>query len=244
MTPQTVFLGCITHDGRIDMKTATALYTDASKEHNVLLKIHQSSLLAKNCNELWCDALNLREKHNLKWFALLHSDVRPEPFFLDKMIAIAEKHDAHMLSVALPIKDHRGLTSTAVSHRTSSMHVAGRITQTQLRKLPATFSINDVLETLPNDFPEAGNMLLANTGLMIVRIDMDFSKEVFFTINDAIVQAEDGTYVAQVEPEDWFFSKCVQAYHGRVLVTREVQAYHVGNMEYNNQAVWGNETDK
>lgn len=237
-----VFLGCITHDARIDMNTAKVLFTEASKQHDVLVKIHQSSLLAKNCNELWCDALNMRAQYNLKWFVLLHSDVRPEPFFIDKLIELAESHEVDLLSVALPIKDERGLTSTAISHKYDAFKTAGRITQKQLKQLPEVFSAQDVALTFPDQFKDAGDYLLANTGCMLVRLDMPFSEFVAFTINDKIENIG-GRFVTSVEPEDWFFTRYAAQLGARVRVTSAIKAFHVGTMAYNNQAVWGLEVD-
>ena len=239
-----VFLGCITHDGRIDMSSATALYVTASEKYPVLVQVQQSSLLAKNCNELWCDALNKRAKHNFKWFAMLHSDVRPEANWLDKLIELAEEHDADMLSVALPIKDERGLTSTAISSFFDKRSASVRLTQKQLKALPETFNWFDVMENFTTDqLKSPGSFLLANTGCMVVRLDKPFSEQLYFTISDRIEQLE-GIFKAFVEPEDWFFSRRVQELGGLVMVTTAIKALHVGNMAYKNQGVWGNETDK
>src|SRR5438034_6910050 len=86
----------------------------ASREHRVAEATETNSLLAGNCNVHWCEALNLREQNELKWFAMLHSDVIPEAFWLDKLIAEAEKHQADMMSAVVPIKTDQGLTSTAI----------------------------------------------------------------------------------------------------------------------------------
>lgn len=243
-TPNPVFLGCITHDGRIDMTTAKMLFSDASTKYPVYTRIEQSSLLAKNCNEMWTEALNLRSKYNFKWFCMLHSDVRPEANFIDKMIDLAEQHEIDLLSVALPIKDERGLTSTAISHKNNPWLTAGRITQTQLKKLPPFFDADQVKATLGDEFDNAGNYLLANTGLMICRLDKPWSEQLYFTINDAIVKNIDGRFETNVMPEDWHFTSLAARLGARVMVTSAISATHVGSMAYNNQAVWGKKIDQ
>ena len=94
---------------------AAMFFSHASQERAILHRLQQTSLLASACNNLWCDALNKRMQDNLKWFVLVHADVVPEPMFADKLIAIAEKHDADLVSAVIPIKDENGLTSTAIS---------------------------------------------------------------------------------------------------------------------------------
>lgn len=238
-----VFVGSLTHDGRMDLSMYSTMLSKSSVKYDTLNMVAQSSLLTRNCNELWCAALNKREQYKLKWFALLHSDVRPETCWLDKMIDLANKHEADLLSVALPIKNEEGICSTAISHPFDTLQTAGRITQKQLKKLPKTFDINDVHATLSEDLPVRGDFLLANTGCMIVRLDKPWSERLYFTINDTIVLDEEGKWSMKVEPEDWFFTRLVAQYGGRVMVTTEVQAHHVGPMAYNNQGVWGKDVD-
>ena len=45
---------------------------------------------------------------------MLHDDVVPEAFWLDKLIAELELHSADVMSAVVPVKSGNGLTSTAV----------------------------------------------------------------------------------------------------------------------------------
>src|SRR5690349_4749240 len=106
-----VFLGSITHNGQLDFRMARIFYGFACRERAMLQVVQQSSLLASACNNLWCKALNNRVKDNLKWFVLLHADIVPEEWFVVKLIALAEQHDADVMSAVVPIKEPTGVTS-------------------------------------------------------------------------------------------------------------------------------------
>jgi len=86
-------------------------------------------------------------------------------------------------------------------------------------------------------------MLQVNTGLMIVRMDRSFVKNLYFTINDGIRQTKEGFYTPVVQSEDWFFSNLVNQYGGKVFATRAIRADHIGPHKYNNHDVWGADWD-
>jgi GT2 family glycosyltransferase len=242
-----VFLGTITHNGQLDFQMARIFYSFASNERYLQQKIQQSSLLASACNNLWCAALNAREKHNLKWFVLLHADVVPEEWFVDKLIALAEQHNADVMSAVVPIKSAVGLTSTAVS----GIDAFNRVTRLTTKQInhpfwPETFSIDDASWCLKKVYDinvRRDAKLLVNTGCMVARLDRDWSNKVHFTINDQIVQGIGGNFHEQVEPEDWFFSRRVAEEGGKVMATRAVVVQHIGSVPYLSNKVWGEEID-
>lgn len=253
MSKGNVFLGTLTHNGQLDFRMARIFYSFASRERAMLQKVQQTSLLASGCNSLWCDALNARAKDNLKWFVLLHADIAPEMWFIDKMIDIAETHDADVLSAVVPIKDHSGVTSTAISGPDDFRRLT-RLTQKQINHpaWPATFDIHmakKAFEHLPHEYciPALGlrddNRLLVNTGCMLARLDRLWCSEAHFTINDRIEQAIGGNYYWQVEPEDWFFSRRVAELGGKVFATREIVLEHFGTINYLSNKAWGENVD-
>src|SRR5262245_31348797 len=123
-----VFLACPTHEGRLDAGCARGLYGSATRKHQLFISLHATSLLCQNCNALWAEALNQRRDNGFEWFAMLHSDVDPEYCWLDRMIDIAEESGADLLSAVIPIKDKRGLTSTAVASPTTPFAPFCRLT--------------------------------------------------------------------------------------------------------------------
>lgn len=212
---------------------AAAFYRHASQRRNLYLRVGASSLLTQSFNALWCAALNMRRTEpQLKYFAMLHDDIAPESWWLDSLLDEMDAHDLSVLSVAVPIKDARGLLSCGLSEPGEQWD-AERFTMRQLARMPAT--------VLAEDFPDKA--LLLNTGCWVCRFTEDWVEKVCFTINDRIIKDEAGNYIPQVEPEDWNFSRQLHALGVRVGVTRKVKVSHIGEFPYRNDAIWGVESD-
>ncbi|MGL6121671.1 MAG: hypothetical protein ACRC1W_01280 [Shewanella sp.] len=253
MKNNNVFLGTLTHNNHLHAGMARAFFLHATQKHNAIMHVQPGSLLAQSYNQMWCRALNNREKSGIKWFAILHADIIPENFWLDKLIAIAEKYQADLVSAIVPIKEASGVTSTAISGVDPfTRHT--RLTQSQINSAnwPKTFDINilrsymeaqTVIDDVFIDVPDEAR-LLVNTGCFVCRLDKPWSKNVAFTINDRITEIPGGTLVAEVEPEDWYFSQCVADQGGRVMATREVITEHIGSIPYVSDKIWGNTFDK
>jgi len=228
---QKVFIACPTHDGRINIGTAQALYMLASEKYDSHIAHNNVSLINWNCNQLWCRALNMRAEHNIKWFAMLHSDVIPEPLWVDKLIALAEANGLDMLSAACAIKDDSGDTSTGISNPSNNHWNMRRISIADLNIcaiLTAKHFQNGMMhseEMLPK--------LLVNTGCCIVRLDQPWSEKVIFKTEERITKI--GTFFeAHTDSEDWNFSRQVHDLGGIVGVTTLVKTKHVGGKQFSN----------
>jgi len=201
-----------------------------------------SSLLAHGCNVLWCSALNGREK--ITHFMMLHADVIPIGVgFIGEMFSLMEIFGADILSVALPIKTAQGFTSTAFVSDGDALDVGlgraqrRRITMKELAELPDTFSAQEVSELYGAS--ATNPQLLINTGMMLVDMSGDWVERVRFEINDTIYQNSNGRYVADVEPEDWFFSRQAHEAGARICVTSKIKAHHAGRGMFPNWGAWG-----
>jgi hypothetical protein len=216
-----IFLGVPTYNGQICTQTANVLEY-ASKKHGIIKAVNQTSLLANGFNQLLCMALNLRKEHNIKWFAMLHADIIPEKFWIDKLVDLAEQHGSDLLSAVVPIKDESGDTSTAVVPLNSIK--TKRLSNDFIKKTcPETFSIEDIDDIYPE------HLLLVNSGCMIFRIDNNWSPECYFTISDGInFNYEKQQFYAEVVSEDWNFSKMVADHGGKVMATTAISLKHVG----------------
>lgn len=242
-----IFLAIPTYDGRLESGTSMVAFAAPSQDHWIMPIAKPSSLLPGNCNTLYAWALNARERYKLNWFAMLHADVIPEPFYLDKMVAEAEKHGADLLSRAIPLKDDSGVTSTAISSG-KDFGQFGRLTMKQLRheSFPQTFDIYaccNALERLPHPLGVSNvprHALLANTGCMIVRLDRPWSEELFFQNIDAIVRLEDGTFQARDLSEDWFFTRLAAEKGAKVMVTTILTINHRGATDFPGHKDWPN----
>ena len=111
--PKSVYIGVPTYDGRIHKNLATALQKASADRVSKTTSIITCSVLTRAFNLLYAHALNER-RNGTSHFCLLHDDIVPEPFWLDEMLRLMERHDADVLSVVVPIKNEKGLTSTAL----------------------------------------------------------------------------------------------------------------------------------
>lgn len=248
---ENVFLGTLTHNGQLDARMAANFFSMASKERNVQYKVQTTSLLAGGCNSLWCTALNDREKNKLGWFAMLHADIVPDRWWVDKLISIAIENNADLVSAIVPIKGPDGVTSTAV-YSGDPFRRFTRLTMSQILHpdMPPSFSINAVLslnseqpmyQMFKRLNPETAR-LLVNTGCMVCRLNADWCERAYFTINDRITK-EYGKFNSETEPEDWFFSRLVADLGGRVMATRAVVVEHIGSINYQSNKIWGDTVD-
>jgi hypothetical protein len=231
--------------------TARSMFATASEKHRVYTAVGDFSLVSLNCNRLWCMALNTRQANDLKWFALLHADIGPERFWLDKLIAEAERCNADLLSAIVPIKDAEGLTSTAVLKPGGPFGAFTRLTMAQALhpSFPDTFDVHTAVDALAN-LPENLRLLnlpcealLVNTGCMVLRLDRPWADErVWFDDLNGIVRIN-GELQAICKSEDWNFSHRVAQVGGKVMATRIIKLTHRGVTDYSSAQVWGKPRD-
>lgn len=195
---------------------------------NVYLYEGASSFLTAAFNLAWVEALNLRETKKLTHFLLLHADVVPlGPAWINVLLDEMERVDAKVLSLILPIKDGRGLVSTALDN--GDMTPRG-FTTAQIQNMPETFTHPD---------------LLVNSGCLLVDFREPWVEQICFDVNNAIVKKNEyGKFEVKSEPEDYHFSRQCKRLGVPVYATRKVKAHHVGNFKYPNDQVWGQDVDE
>jgi len=245
-----VLIGSPNHDGRMDADGAAALYCLPSNQKHECHAVNKtSSLLTLNCNVLWCHALNARAD-GFTWFAMLHSDIRPDNYWVDTLIDEAEKYGADMVSAVVPIKDPRGLTSTGLFDAMNPWLPRFRITLKEAHDcLPETFDKWDAAALHPvaaeiSDGQAADWTLDVNTGCCVVRLDRDWADlGVWFENHDRIV-LKDGKWIPETQSEDWVFSRKISNAGGKVMATRRVRCWHNGTGTWRSDKVWGQETDE
>jgi hypothetical protein len=231
--PRPQIFMALPHYGQIEPDVAKAFWceaaTDAIDTHNMDVG---SSLLAHAFNQLWCAALNFRRQHPVDYFVMLHADVVPERFWVDKLVAEMKRTRADLISVVVPIKTPHGVTSTAIAGETV-WQPERRLTMREVMRLPETFSAADC------GYPS--RHLLVNTGCWIADLSKFWAldHEVRFQISNRITRSVDGNLECAVEPEDWAFSRLIQERGGVVLATRKVAVHHIGSSAYGNQTAWG-----
>lgn len=215
-----VFLGIPCYGGKVDHRMIGSVIQ--SGPELARLQTSTYSILTHNFNILYAAALNERA-NGITHFCLAHADiVINTPGWLTKMCKLMDEHKADILSVVSPIKDKRGLTSTAQDNGTWQ---------------PERFSMTDIMN-LPETFTMPG--LLVNSALMLVNIWSFTSTLLRFEFKDAILHSDKG-YHASVFPEDWGFSRMAWEHGLKVYATREINLEHVGTTHYSNQFAWGTE---
>jgi hypothetical protein len=199
-------------------------------------------------NRDWAIAVTNAQRFGLTHFAMLHADLNPEPYWLDILLEEIEKYQADLVSVAIAIKDGKGLTSTATG-RLDDIWDYTRITTTELRTLPETFGIADIPCSITRT--HYGKVLLVNNGCWICDLrrpwwhdkNPDGTWKFCFTLRDRIYDGLDGRPVIEFAPEDWDFSRICGRAGAKVMATRKVKVSHWGDYQYGNQDSWGMETD-
>lgn len=226
MNKPSVFLA-VPSRGSISLPTNAALLQCGGSGHR--LKTFSCSLLTLSFNTLWCEALNAR-RDGITHFVMLHDDVGPiDDGWIDTLLAEQQKAKADILSAVIPIKDERGLTSTAVyDRRTNRMR---RLTMTEVTELPPTFDAERA------GYP--GCVLLPNTGLWVCDFTRPWVEEICFTIRDKNFVGPEGKWVAQCFSEDWDFGIQAQRLGLRVCATTAVKLIHRGGFDYPNFTAWG-----
>jgi SAM-dependent methyltransferase len=199
-------------------------------DDQVYYAYREGSLLAANFNSLWCDALNLGPER----FAMQHADIEPEDYWLDTLDEERERLGLDILGVHVPIKDNRGVTSTALARPDGdNWRPLCRLSMTDIHRMPETFTSEDI-----------GHPILLNTGLWVCRFDPAWARKVRFTINDRIIiDQATGKYAAQCEPEDWYFSRLLHELGLKIGVTRKIKLTHRGPYKFVNDRAWGESFD-
>jgi hypothetical protein len=238
-----VMMGMPNYDGTVQiMASVTFLQTGSTETNHVVVERVSSggSLLARSFNLLWAQALNMARHDKVDYFIMQHADLAPEPGYVDKLIKLIQDNDADVVSVVVPIKDQRGLTSTGLCSMTDRFIPGRRFTMREMTQegMPLTFSSADV------GHPDKA--LLINTGCFIADVRKEWAQAqddagnllCSFSIDDRIRDIGDQLEVG-VEPEDWRFSRYLHANGAKVLATRSIKVLHFGGTAYTNERAWG-----
>lgn len=225
-----LFLGLPAYGGRDNTIPIISACLNPHPFEKIIPYEHRSSLLCHTFNHLWAQALMARKTHGVTHFLLFHSDIIPmDPKWISILYHEMQRVGGKVISAVSPIKDQRGLTSTALE--TDSVWAPRRLTMREVEKMPETFTSDD---------------LLVNTGILLIDVRDPWVNDVFFTIRDGMLRNEEGTeFIPVVEPEDWGFSRAAKKAGVKLYATRKLKLLHQGSFRYPNFGAWGAwETDK
>lgn len=239
-----IMLAIPSHYGMVHGGALRAGLIWASEHHELQICMPSSSLLPKTFNLAWCAALHQARLGNIDLFAMLHDDIQPEKGWLDKLVAELLRTGCDVLSAVSPIKDERGITSTAipVADPDDVWHVEKRLTMHEVHQLPETFTAADC------GFPDRA--LLINTGCWVCRItdprfhqvrpdgELDFCFQLHCRVL-AKPEDEGCGYEIQMRSEDWEFGRWLWRNGLDARATSCVELQHFAHMGYPNNRVWG-----
>lgn len=193
-----------------------------------------NSVLTLTFNQLLATALNKRDKEGATHFAMLHNDIVPCEGWVDILMEEMVNHDLDFISAVVPLKNEKGLTSTATDNMDYPYGVR-RLTMTEVLGLPETFIAKDIPHREP------GACLLLNSGCTMMKLNEPWmDPPVFYRqAHDRVVKCSStGEWIAQSISEDWDMSRQLVARGCRLGATRKVKLYHQ-LPQYNNHSVWG-----
>lgn len=185
-------------------------------------EIRMSSIVG-GFNNLWIEAINLRNEGKVDYFAMQHNDIEPESWWLDTLMAEMTSRNAGLISVVSPIKSHdRKLTTNAWGCE-DDIWARRLITVEEMRRFPSTFA--------PEQVCEPGQVMLINTALWLADIRSPVWDDFVFKQYARFVPGEDGRLECELMPEDWELAHFCHSRKIPYLVTTKVKLKHFG-MEY------------
>lgn len=217
-----------------------ALYEEASDgSRYVLLQPIQRRMSAPtvNYNDHLVAALNHPVQGGVDLFVMLHDDIQPSRGWIDTLCDELIELDADCVSAIVAIKNHTGLTSTAIQTPTG----VKRLTMHEIMRLPETFDAEMA------GFP--AHSLLINTGCFVANFRRPWWQEVVlaehedgqsgFFYRSGIRKNASGKWEGWFEPEDWNFARDLNKAKTRVFATRKVKTIHYGEQGFINHQLWG-----
>jgi len=230
-----VFIAVPMYDGKMNYATSVSL-SKASLRYEDMTRLMSGSLLTHIFNSLWTAGLNARAEGTIRYFLMLHADIHVGGAgWLDNMIDDMRALDADILSGVVPLKGWQGLTSTAIGDPNNRWTVHRRLTMKEIYDLPETFSIKDT--------PYPDQLLMVNTGCLLVDFSKPWVDKVVFHIDDVNYQDENGKWATQVNPEDWNLSWDAAKLGAKIYATRKPPIVHFGTSSWSNVEVWGSWTE-
>jgi hypothetical protein len=228
-----IFLATPTYNGTLTVGTSDGI-RHATKRYPTVAVPNASSLMDNSFNFLWCQALEQRDLGNATHFAMIHADISPAKYWIDTLMDVLVSRGADMVSSIVAIKSPQGLTSTAISHPSDRWRIERRLTMSEVMNLPETFGG----EICP------GRTLLVNNGLWLCDLRKPWCDQVCFDTENSIHREVVGGVtkrLVQCVPQDWQFSRDVQAQGGSVVATRKVPVVHLdgGSGGWRNDVAYG-----
>lgn len=241
-----VMIGVPMHKGEVTASTMMSVTLAQSQILEVNFHLLGLSLLAKNFNLLFIEALKLQ----CDYFLLHHSDLGVQGSrtnfsgsWVDLMVDRLNENELVALSAVVPIKSRQGFTSSGLEMKANDPWSLRRLTILESETLPLEY-INraDLCELFKVDEDEAGALLI-NTGCLLMDIRKGGGvyselKWPGFNIIDFIAWNQQGIPASYTVPEDWNFSNWLHDNDLPYACTRELVVAHIGQENYMNMGLF------
>lgn len=186
--------------------------------------------LVHNFNSLLTAGLNWRDEGKATHLAMIHSDVMAERGWVDLLAEEMAKINAVAISAVVAIKDpDDDRTSTAVGSKANPWEAKRYVRIRDKDRMPVTFTGKDVCR--PSDPDE---VLLINTGLMLIDLRHPFWDTFTFQVHAAILE-KDGKRFPIFRPEDWEMSRELDKAGLTYASTWRPYAEHIGSKTWPNR---------
>lgn len=185
--------------------------------------------LTHNFNTLLAQCLAWRDEGRLTHLAMVHSDVSAERGWADLLAEEMHLHSLVAISAVVAIKDPEDdRTSTAIGSKSDPWEPLRYVRRRDMGRLPVTFTGKDVCRG-------DDEVLLINTGLMLIDLRCEFWDSFAFKVYNRVLVQEDGTRRPQFRPEDWEMSRELEAAGLRYGATWRPLVDHHGCRVWNNR---------
>lgn len=245
----------------IEMRTMQDAMMEAFQSKDQVKVVPECcSSLGQCFNQIWSKAWN----DGAEYMLMLHSDVIPYTVgYLDQMLEAMDRGNFDLLHALVPIKDMRGYTSTAVGSLNLPWSKIRRLTIRESKKLPAVFTVEDMMEVFGGKgFPTGEVCMLNNTGLILVKLNKGTSLFPGFrqlTRVEALVPIQSVMHWVPIEqldevpigakrramfiPEDWDFGRWCAKNGLKVGGMTSIEVGHAGRCEFTTKYMGGEDSD-
>lgn len=219
-------------DGKsVHLAAAKAFFHPCRKDSAIEFRLmdHGGCAVLMNHNAILSKAIDLYEAGEIDALAILHGDIGANTGWLDDLYAPMLEKGLDLIAASVPIKDDRGLTSTAVDDMEDD-YAPRRLTQRQVAELPEVFTDSDI-----------GGPILLNTGMMLLKFGpwvlTDPAPIHFEFVN--CIKKKDGVRFPWFKPDDWQLSRMCRKLGLKLACTKSIPLHHFGDKVYKSTETWG-----
>ena len=216
------------HYGNVSMGLLSTIRS-ASRDREMICMVREAtcshSVLPKTFNDLFAISLDLRDNGVATHMAMCHSDIVAEPGWIDTLWYEMWHYKLDVISAVVPIKGPTGRTSTAIGLKKDRWAVKRCVNLKDRETLGETFGAQQACQP--------GEVLLINTGLMLVDLRRDYWDRFAFQFHTRIRKTPGGR-ISEARSEDWEMSHDLAEIGAPYMATFKPRLRHEGLAKFAN----------